>query len=84
MVRNVTVGRQRRQGLNDEGEAYVDHAGISVPSPYINGDLMDAREKLIKYMEKKFKEEKNDRRREKVKKPDKRTAKWAIQHYDWN
>tara|TARA_Y100001963_G_C6533302_1_gene332102 strand:+ start:95 stop:232 length:138 start_codon:yes stop_codon:yes gene_type:complete len=45
---------------------------------------MDAREKLIKYMEKKFKEEKNDRRREKTKKPDKRTAKWAIQHYDWN
>ena len=40
MARNVTVGRQRRQGLNDEGEAYVDHAGLSVPSPYINGGKM--------------------------------------------
>ena len=41
---------------------YAGHAGISVPPPYINGDLMDAREKLIQYMDKKFKEERNEKR----------------------
>lgn len=51
MVRNVTVGRLRRQRLNDKGEAYVDHAGISVPSPYVNGDKM---KKLSKNKRKKL------------------------------
>ena len=55
MVRNVTVGRLRRQRLNGKGRAYVDHAGISVPSPYINGDLMKKlsakkRKKLIHHV----------------------------------
>ncbi len=46
---------------------------------------MDAREKLIAYMKKKFKEErKNDKRNQEDKKSSKRTTAWAIRDYDWS